>query len=440
MYRLWTVLVCLASIYSAAAATPETYVKPPFPRHAVDWISNQNYEQAAIQLQIAAGNIALIQVWPNWEAGRGTTLNKVIRSIKNRNPSELIFQYINNNEIVGTAASNGVFSDLFKKLSAMRWYLYSSGTNGSPVPSAWQGASEINNTPFTHVDSGGDNWVTWYAKWAYKSYYVPNPLLDGFVTDNVFLKPRVDGDWDLDGSSEQKNDPKSSLWLQQGYVQHFATLDALMPGKFQIGNVAEWGASNANLQLYRGMLNGGVMEALIGRSWSVETWGGWQTMMGWISNTMAALGEPKLGVFSQVGDATDYRAFRYGFASCLMTDAYYAFNSLAGGNGDDPWFDEYAWQGKLGMSTTATPTAAWQKGVYRRDYQHGIVLVNPKNNGIQTITLETDYRRLSSTCPSCKNQAPNVNSGELVRTLTLDDRDGIVLLRIEPQTPSSHVN
>jgi hypothetical protein len=350
----------------------------------------------------------------------------------------LIVQYIINDE-----ATSGN-SDVYNKLNAMHWWLYPSGTSGTPVPASYSGTTATNNTTFTQKDANGYNFVTWYANWAYSTYAAPAPSLDGFFTDNVFVTPNVTGDWSLDGKAESP-DATSAQWQQQGYVQHFATLNQLMPGNFLLGNLATW--ANGVPSLYNQMLQGGVMEGMIGYSWSVETWGGWQHMMSQAQRMMAALAEPKLGLFEQVGSPTDYQSFRYGLTSTMMTDAYFVFNSASGGNANyssNPWFDEYAWQGKLGQATTATPTAAWQNGVYRRDFQGGIALVNPKGNGPQTVTLETTYTRLSSTCPTCQNQAPTVNSGQPVTTLTLQDRDGIILLRTAqqavPDAPTLSVN
>jgi len=52
--------------------------------------------------------------------------------------------------------------------------------------------------------------------------------------------------------------------------------------------------------------------------------------------------------------------------------------------------------------------------------------VNPKGNGAQTVTLETSYTRLAGT------QVPAINSGQAVTTVTLQDRDGIILMRAAP--------
>jgi Hypothetical glycosyl hydrolase family 15 len=400
------------------------FTKPPFPRLGANWIANQNYQQPKIQAQLARGSIALIQVWPGWEKGRGATLQQVIRQIKALNPNTLVFQYIKNNEIDTNRANYAPFAPLYAKLDAMSWYLYVNGGCCALVKSTWPGAVVLNNSLFAPPDASGQRWVDWYARWAVEQFYSPNPALDGFNTDNVFWKPRVNGDWNRDGITDSSGDPVVGKWHREGYVRHFELLKQLMPGKLQIGNVADWGHPDAVLDEYQGLLDGGVMEGLIGNTWSVETWGGWRAMMAWYRKTMAALAEPKLGIFHQVGTESDYQGMRYGLASALMDEAYYVYNTAADGGGNAPWFDEY--QVPLGEETSPPPTAAWQKGVYRRDFQNGIALVNPKGNGAQTITLETEFRRLSG------NQAPTINSGQTVRTLTLQDRDGIILLRLNP--------
>jgi Hypothetical glycosyl hydrolase family 15 len=423
-------LAIWAALFVCAQAS--AFDKPPFPRLGANWIANQNYQDPAIQSQLARGNIAIIGVWPGWENGRGTTVEQVIKNIKAINPRTLVFNYINNNEVPTDRSAYADWAPLYAKLDSAGWYLYANGGCCAQVSSTWPGAVILNNTLLAPTDSNGDRWVDWYAKWAVTQYSVPNPSLDGLNTDNVFWKPRVDGDWNRDGNTDSASNPTVQSWFRQGYAHHFSVLNKLMPGKLQIGNVADWGDPNSALTEYQGVLNGGVMEGMLGYSYSVETWGGWQVMMAWYRKTMNALGEPKLGLFHQVGSATDYQSVRYGLTSTLMDDGYYVFNTTAGQGGDAPWFDEY--KAALGNSTSAPATTAWQNGVYRRDFENGIALVNPKGNGAKTITLEGDFKRLSGT------QVPTINSGQTVRTLTLQDRDGIILLRLTPtkipQAPS----
>ena len=154
---------------------------------------------------------------------------------------------------------------------------------------------------------------------------------------------------------------------------------------------------------------------------SVEDWGGWTKMMTQYRATMAALNPPKLLIFNQHGDPADYQSFRYGFGSCLMDDGYYSFTANAQGYYGVVEFDEY--NANLGVPVWMPPTRPWSNGVWRRDFEHGIALVNPKGNGVQTVALEGPFVKLNGT------QAPAVNNGQTVTSVTLQDRDGIVLRR-----------
>ena len=59
--------------------------------------------------------------------------------------------------------------------------------------------------------------------------------------------------------------------------------------------------------------------------------------------------------------------------------------------------------------------------MWRRDFDNGIVLVNPSGNGAKTVNLGGTFRKLSGTQPG--------NNGAIVTSVTLADRDGIILSR-----------
>ncbi len=277
------------------------------------------------------------------------------------------------------------------------------------------------------ADESGYTFNQWFAHWVFTQFVLGTPSIDGLYTDNVFWTPRRDGDWNRDGRIDSHSDGQVRTWYREGYRQYVDTLRQLMPGKYQIGNIADWGIDEAAYPEYQGMLNGGVLEAMIGMPYSVETWGGWRKMMSWYRKAAAALAPPKLAVFHQVGDPADYQAFRYGFASCLMDDAYFTFSDQSVGYHGVPWFDEYDVQ--LGNALDSPPSAPWISGVYRRDFDRGIVLVNPKGNGSRDVTLEAGFTTIKG------SQDPAVNSGKTVRTVHLKDRDGIILLLQAGQRP-----
>ncbi|MDP9064611.1 MAG: putative glycoside hydrolase family 15 protein [Pseudomonadota bacterium] len=422
MFRKFGLTLLLAS---AVSGTCFGLDNPPFPRIAANDIgSPQNYEDPTVQAQLARFNFALINIWPGWSGGHGgVSIQQVVQNITALNPNSLVFIYTDVNEL-GDADNSGsdVWSVERNKLNSMGWWLYPNGGGGTRVKSTWgTNYYTINTTSFVPVDSNGYHFTDWMAHYLVSTFYAPNPALAGIYTDNVPYLPFVDGDWNRDGTTDSKDNTTVATWDRLGYQNLFKVERSLLPsGKYLIGNLSNFGNPAAVFPELQGQLNGGFMEGLIGYSWSVETWSGWTQMMAAYRKIMGAIAAPKLAMFAQIGSPTDYQSVRYGLASCLMDDGYFTFNSTSGYS-DMPWFDEF--NAALGQSTSAPATTAWQKGVYRRDFANGIALVNPKGNGTQTVTLEADFRHLSGT------QAPAINNGQTTRTVTLNDRDGILLLR-----------
>ena len=408
--------------FSASAAD-----SPPFPRLAgVNNGAPQNYWEPAYQAKLAKLNWSLLAIWVGWGVTSDTTMEQVVRSIKAINPDTRVFLYENPMEV---AEGNAAASVVFEKNDKMKWWAYEKGSTGPYLLSLYgkqtqRSQYQVNNTLFTPKDSSGYQQWEWHARWVVQQFYKPNPSIDGFFEDNVFWRPRIDADWNRDGVTDSKDSPQSGKWLREALAKRFALFHTLMPGKLMIGNITDWGNSKSELTEYDQALNGGLIEGIIGKNYSVETWSTWAEMMRWYRKTMAAVAEPKLVAFHQVGTVTDYKGMRYGLASCLLDNGYYAFSDETKGYSGVPWFDEYDF--KLGKAVKPPATVEWQKGVYRRDFENGIVLVNPKGNGTVEVTLEEDFRRLTG------KQDPAVNNGALTRKVVLQDRDGIILKRVKP--------
>jgi Hypothetical glycosyl hydrolase family 15 len=418
----------LAAAFAAVAALAFSanafaFYPPPFPRLAgVQNGGSANYGIPSYQDQLAKMSVLLLGDWPgaSWD---GQSMASIVRTIKAKNSDELVFLYTDMDALKLTGADS--VSALRAQVNAMNWWLNTGPATGAVQSFFGHGEYTINTSPYTRKNASGDDSVTFFAKWDASNYYTPNPAIDGLFMDNVFAVPRVAGDWYGDGKVLQPSDPRAQAAVQAGYEEYFGTLRGLMPGKYQIGNIGSWWTAAAAVPAgYTDMLNGGLLEAIIGQSYSTESWGGWQTMMKEYDGAMEATRTPNLVIFNQWGQPTDYQAFRYGFASCLMNDGYYAFSGDATGYDSMVWFDEY--DTKLGYATGSPPTGPWQKGVWRRDFTNGIALVNPKGNGPQTVTLEQPFVKIKGT------QDPKVNNGQTVTSVTLQDRDGIILLRKTP--------
>jgi hypothetical protein len=389
----------------------------------------REYWDPAYQRDLASTDLMILSVWPGWGSGRGTTMNTVVQQIKAINPTTKVFLYTLGEGL--RMPADAAWQPLADQVTANRWWLYQNGFSGTIVPSSYSGHMSLNIGSQSRRNSAGQNFAQWYGNWLAAQFGTPNPAIDGFFMDNVFWQPRVDGDWNGDGSRDSRTSSNARTWLRQGHVQQVQTLRSRMPNKLFLANAADWGLTDAVITEYNGQWNGAVYEHMLGRPNSQETWAGWNAMMTAYRKIMAAVAAPKYVICMQGGGITDYQAMRYGLASCSLDNGYYMFSNNADWFHDVVHFDEY--DAHLGNPTSSPPTSAWQSGVYRREFENGIVLVNPKGNGSRTVNLGGEFVRLRGT------QVPAVNNGQVVTSVTLADRDGLFLLRRNrisvPETP-----
>ena len=430
--RRWPIAIAGTLFVLASMGPGLALSAPPFPRVAgINIGAPFNYNDTSYQAAMARQDLTIITDYPNFAPG-GESVQSIVQALKAINPNTLVFSYVEDNFVDSARAS---WPNFESQINARKWWLYPTGTTGSPVLSSdGSNAQIINNTQYTTPDPAtGYNSVQWAAHYFIDNLYTPAPALDGFFMDNMFANAKEDGDYNLDGTTDSHLSTTTSGYLQTGAIQYVNTVRPLMPGKYQLGNIGDWTLTPNNgtgAQVpsgYQQLVDGGTMEGFIGETWSIETWGGWAAMMDAYHRTMAVLNEPKLGILNQHGSPTDYQGFRYGLASSLMDDGYFSYTDPSVGYTGVLWFDEF--NVNLGAALTPPVTTAWQSGVYRRDFENGIALVNPKGNSAATVTLETSYVKING------SQDPSVNDGSTVTSVTLQPRDGIILLR-----PSSATN
>jgi hypothetical protein len=421
---------------------------------------------AKVHVAIIGGN------WEGWQANKSYGKETFISGVKSQSKVHTrIFQYVNLNEMP-FARSGSWCPTFWDEMNSMNWWLYDTGTSGTKTPD-WQDPTNkglMNLTaaappdPATGLGSmaSGAKYVNDYYHLGQSAAYSAVPSLDGFFLDNVFVDPYVDGDWNRTGSSQSQTSASTQAAVMAGEKAYFDYLEGVWPTGIQIGNSGDGiGQAVANGWSVAGLdsvLQGGVLEHAIGKSYSVETWGGASDMQSWYASAMASLASPKLLIFghgevtSTGSDPTAYsgttptsqspawQGMRYGLAAALMNDGYYfadvgAYDEETAAN--RLWFDEYDGAG-LGVGYLGQPlpsaagspqTAAWSSGVWKREFEHGIVLWNPKGNGAKTVSLSGlgNLKHIQGT------QDPTTNDGSMVTngTVTLQDRDGLIILRYQ---------
>ena len=311
-----------------------------------------------------------------------------------------------------------------------KWYLYTSYPAGSIVTTSGANALNIEspNLSASGTSPGGSGLT--YRQWSalYNTSFSTGiaPSLDGIYTDNFNTSPAVAGDYLQNGSTSGTN----ASW-QSAYVDWNTQIRASMGSSFplHLGNLATWNTNNS-FTPYNQLLNGGIMESIIGQSYSWEHTS-WAFMMGSYAKCMQyALpvnGLTYVTFSMETTAATNYAAIRYGLCSCLMDNAYFFCDIASAGNqsyNNIAYLDEMAFnlgQATAGPNNPANGTyssgglVAWKQGVYRRDFQNGIVLINPRGNGSQTLTLETTYYTLRGI------QDTTLNNHSAVTSVTLAD-------------------
>jgi Hypothetical glycosyl hydrolase family 15 len=423
----------------AIAGTP----KAVWPRLAgTKYGTPHAYGDPTLQAQLAKLDYLFIDFFPNW--GSTDKMRAALKGIKEKNSDIIILDYVMQETVHNTWRA---LQPLRDKLDAEKWWLYQKGGAGAKVESGFGNAFTTNFTDSVPKDANGDRWNTWFAKHVYRSLWSKVPELDGTFTDNVFWKPRVSGDWDRNGTTNSHEDKSIYPTFRAGMMRHLDQIRALVPGKIVAGNIGDWGRPETTVPEYAGQLDGGLLEHYIGATWSHEGvdlngkfngWGNWDRMMAAYRKVMGLVRDPKLVVFNMKGKPTDYKTFRYGFASALMDDAYFDFSDGTGGSvykTDVVWFDEYDLAGEkntrwLGPAVDPPQTKPWQKGVYRRRFENGMALVNPRGNGDQIVTVGPGFKRFKG------RQDPAYNNGGPAETVLLKDRDGILLVGSTPNGSS----
>jgi hypothetical protein len=404
-----------AHMHSAAAQS-----SPSFPRlggYLISGSVQSEFGTASYQQQVAKLGAAVVGIYPGWSSG-GFNAQSAAAAVKAINPNIKLVPYTNLMELEpGVSASGSPYSPIYAAASSGNWFLRQAWPSGAVTDA--DGLSQIG------LNETVPAYLQWRAKWTAANEFASG--WSGVYLDNVLYQPRVNADYNQTGGA-QTPAAAGQNW-RNGYAAYVSDLRSALPAGSQIwGNVADW--ADGSISGYNQMLDGGVIESIIGQSYSYETQG-WAQMMNAYKIIMNATKPGGYQIFSHDDSNTaDYQGMRYGLASCLMDNGYYYFNV---NSSSIPWFDEFNFvlgapvAGPAGSATATYSNGGlvvYQNGVWRRDFQNGIVLVNPKGNGTQTVSLETSYKHLTG------SQDPSINNGQTVTNVTLNERDGVILQRL----------
>jgi len=335
--------------------------------------------------------------------------------LRELNPDIILLAYIPSEEFPGGYES---LSDQNHPLYKLRqgiadgWWL----RDAAGVKTGfWPGADMLNVTNDAPV-VGGVRWNTYLAKFV-DEQIISTGIWDGVFYDNVFN----DVSWVNNGNIDTNNDHVADLasiadarWRDGMTTLMAETRARIGSDKLIIGNGGG---------LYYPDMNGRLIE-----EFPSALDGGWSGAMAKYQDVLSRGLSPSIVIVnrkSSTGLPTDYQGMRYGLASTLMGDGFYSFDEGSVRHAAIWSYDEYA--ASLGMPLGAakriwpSKSSTFADGVWRRDFENGIVLVNSTNDA-QTIKLGDGYEEIRGT-PS------HVNSGRIVTSISLAGHDGRILLK-----------
>ncbi len=479
-------------------ATPSS-ATDNFPRLGI--ISTAGAQSYASSFQTFAAKFQVVIIGGNyegWEQGAGYSKETVISGIKSQSAvNTRVFQYIDLNELYNSSnAADNWFPTWYNKVKAMNWWVYPTGTSGTPIadPQSSQKWLVTLGTNLPVDPATGLGPYEWGAMYVNDLFHLGTysgtsaaPSLDGFFLDNVLVDPAdgmgnvANGDWMRSGTTQAHNAASTYSAVMAGEKSFFTYLQGAWAGGLQLGNagtsfglaVADNYSTNdatlnsqilAGTSPLSGVMDGGDFEHAIGKTYSIEYYGGSEVLQQWYQTAMGNFGGSKLMLFSHgnvQANGSDPLTFtsaaapatyspawqgaRYGITAALMNNGYYfadygAYDEETVAN--RRWFDEYdnagAGVGYLGQPVTGSSgepqTGAWSNGVWMRQFAKGVVLWNPKGNGAQTVNVaalvspsgHTGLKHIAG------KQNPTINNGQAATSVSLQDRDGVILLWTTP--------
>ncbi len=332
-----------------------------------------------------------------------------LKKIRELNPNIIMLVYITPQEIKNDAASGA--SVMRKKLAAgisSSWYLTDINNNKL---SFWPGTTLLNvadNSP----EINGLQLNEYIAQFVAQDL-LSTGLWDGVFYDNAWKDVKwLTGD-SVDLNKDVQKDSDIDAHWREGMRAIYKETRALINNRYII-------VGNATSDVYKNDLNGIMLENF--------PFLGWEESLRVYSSNQEGLPQPRINIINtntgNSGNNTDFKKIRFGLASTLLLDGHYSFDFGDKDHAQTWWYDEYDIElGKpIATAVSLNNKSQFKEDVWRREYENGIALVNPTAES-KDIDLGGEYEKIKGTQDSA------VNDGSIVNQVSLQAKDGLVMLR-----------
>lgn len=398
-YRSLVILSLIGTLIWGTLAPSFVYAAnskgtPPVANYFLNWDLNETQARGLAKYDVVVMDMEVQQRHP-----------ALLQSIKQWNPEIKLLVYITPQEIRKDAASGG--GVLRRELAAgipEQWYLHTS----SGARTSWWPGTYVLNVTLGAPRVGGENLADYMAR------FVSTKLLATGLWDGVFY----DNAWDsityfvgnnVDVNSDGQPDSSANTDWQAGMKYLYKKTKQQNPRAIIIGN--------GTTRQYQQELNGKMLENFAANAWT-------NTMNTYRANNRE-IQAPRVNIINSNTANTgkeDFKNVRFGLGSTLLEDGYFSYDFGDQNHGQTWWYDEYnvALGAPIDSSKSITNKTSYQPDIWRRDFEHGLVLVNSTNEN-KTVDLGGEYEKINGT------QAKNVNDGAIVSEVDIEGTDGIIL-------------
>lgn len=402
-----------AYMQNALAATPPD----KFPR-----ISN-NYMRAGIGIKTSDYNLLAKHDLLVLPAEAQIFNPQMAGELRRRNPDIVILAYVPTKSFALVWSENPN-DTLHKKLLAGikdEWRLRDGGGNQLSVwPRTWS----------LNMNSGWADWLPQYVN----DHVMSSGYWDGIFYDesSATISWLNGGDLDLNNDGRRDNAAEADRLWEQGMVRMLQKTRSLIGDS---PTIVINGDSHGSLQPY---VNGRMFETFP-TPW--EGNGTWEYVTNNYLRLHDQVATPPTFIINSntenTGNRRDYRKMRFGLTSALLGDGYFHFDFGDQDHGQLWFYDEYeAYLGRpltkaANLTGSTTPV---EPGLWRRDFENGIVLVNSTDT-VQTVDLGGEFERLHGI------QDPETNNGEISSIIDVSPKDGLLLFKpLEQVSGAAYMN
>lgn len=345
-----------------------------------------------------------------------------LKKIKQLNPDIIILAYITSEE-----ANADIYNSEWSYNATLRKRLFDGIDNGwwlrdssSNRISFWPGTYMLNLSDGAKTNSQGKRWNDYLPEFV-KNEIISTGLWNGVMYDNIWGDVAwVNGKISLENNGQTKSINETNTAWANGTKKMLQKTRQLLGNDFLI-------LGNGKVYLgYQDVLNGVLFESFPA-SW--ESNGDWGQILSTYSNIEKMNKTPNATIVNSYdSNRTNYQKVRFGLGSTMLqSSGYFSFDFDVSSHNQTWWYDEY--DADLGKALSSAynlldkNSSTYKKGLWRRDFEKGIILVNSTDSEQTYIFKNEEFEKINGT------QDRSVNNGSVINYIKIKSKDGVILFK-----------